>query len=39
LTFLSLAAGVLLLITDVIQTVYAVLSYEVQGKKEYHNHE
>ena len=36
--FLSLAAGVLLLVTDIIQTVYAVLSYEVQGKREYHNH-
>ncbi|KQJ88307.1 UPF0481 protein At3g47200-like [Brachypodium distachyon] len=35
-TFLSLAAGVLLLVTDIIQTVYAVLSYEVQGKREHH---
>jgi hypothetical protein len=38
-TFLSLAAGVLLLITDIIQTVYAILSYEAQEKGEYHNHE
>uniref|UniRef100_M8BUM6 Uncharacterized protein n=1 Tax=Aegilops tauschii TaxID=37682 RepID=M8BUM6_AEGTA len=37
-TFLSLAAGILLLITDIIQTVYSVLSYEVQGKTQYHNH-
>ncbi|KAK1651292.1 hypothetical protein QYE76_069097 [Lolium multiflorum] len=37
-TFLSLAAGVLLLVTDIIQTVYAILSYEVQGKREYHDH-
>nr|XP_051209427.1 UPF0481 protein At3g47200-like [Lolium perenne] len=36
-TFLSLAAGVLLLVTDIIQTAYAVLSYEVQGKREYHD--
>ncbi|XBI72743.1 hypothetical protein VPH35_066629 [Triticum aestivum] len=37
-TFLSLAAGILLLVTDIIQTVYSVLSYEVQGKRQYYSH-